>query len=139
MEVFTYHPAGAETIEAFNARLQAFAFANDVNGVTAGQIGGGLVLSLVPLEDDIGAPLIIQPFVVPIHAAHMLGLESFLGKILDSLKKQDTEAQIYKPVELRVIPIDDPKLRVEGGPVGYALFLITIGYDEEALGGGAAP
>ena len=135
MEIFTYHPAGVETADAFNARLQAFSFANDVNGVTVGILGGALVLSLVLLEDDIGAPLIIQPFVVPIHQAQLLSLETFLGGILETLKKQDTEAQIYKPVELRTVTIDEAKFRSEGGPIGYAVFLITIGYDEEAING----
>jgi hypothetical protein len=135
MEIFTYHPAGAETIDAFNARLQAFAFDNDVNGVTAGQLGGALVLSLVLLEDEIGSPLVLQPFVVPIHAAQLPVLESHLGKILMSLKARDNPNQIYKPVELRTIMIENTKFHTEGGPIGYALFLITIGYDDEAVNG----
>jgi hypothetical protein len=134
MEIFTYHPAGVEAIDAFNARLQAFAFDNDVNGVTAGQLGAALVLSLVLLEDEIGSPLVLQPFVVPIHAHQLQGLETHLGKILMSLKARDNPSQIYKPVELRTIMIDT-KFHTEGGPIGYALFLITIGYDDEAVNG----
>jgi hypothetical protein len=133
MEVFAYHPAGAETIDAFNARLQAFAFDNDVNGVTAGHIGGTLVLSLVLLEDEIGSPLVLQPFVVPIYPAQLLTLESHLGKVLASLKARDNPDQIYKPVELRTIMIENTKFHTEGGPIGYALFLITIGYDDAAV------
>lgn len=139
MEIFTYNPAGAESIDAFNARLQAFSTQNDVNGVTLGNIGGALVLSLVLLEDEIGAPLILQPYVVPIYATQQLALESILGKILEGLKANDTKDQIFKPVELRTITLDDAKFRTEGGPIGYAVFLITIGYDEDAISGGAEP
>jgi hypothetical protein len=137
MELFSYHPAGVETINAFNERLRAFAFDNDVNGVTAGHLGGALVLSVVLVDDDIGAPLILQPFVVPIYATQLLTLESFLGGILEDLKKRDTPQQIYKPVELRTIMVENTKFHAEGGPIGYALFLITIGYDEDAMSGGA--
>jgi hypothetical protein len=135
MEIFSYHPAGSETMEAFNNRLMAFSFDNDVNGVTMGQLGGALVLSLVLVEDEIGAPLILQPFVVPIYTAQLTSLETVLGKMLEELKKRDNPDQIYKPVELRTVMIDDAKFR-EGGLVGYAIFLITIGYDEEAVNGG---
>jgi len=135
MEIFSYHPAGNEPIADFNARLQAFSFANEVGGVVVGSLGGALVLSLALLDDDLPAALILQPFVVPIYSTQLTSLEVILGKILESLKAQDKPDQIYKPVELKTIMIDNPKWVTEGGPIGYAVFLITIGYDEEALNG----
>ena len=129
MKIFTYHPEGAESIDGFNKRLQDFAFSNNVTGVSQGQLDGALVLSLALAEDGIGSPLLIQPYVVPIHATQVRGLEPILGRVLADLQKINSDTQMYVPVETRMVHIQET--HGEGCPRGYALFLIAIGTIED--------
>lgn len=126
MDIFTYDPAGIETLNAFNARLGAYAADNDVTGVVSSTLGSTLLLS-VTVMDDIPAPLLLRPFVVAVAPDSGKRLETDLSAILAAIKAEDKGDVMSVPVECRAIPAP-----VAGQQDGYVLFLIAVGELEEA-------
>src|SRR4051812_11082247 len=102
MDIFAFTPGGAETLDAFNARLAAYAASNDVAGVRASTLGKTLILSMTLIE-DIPAMLLLRPFVAAIPASGVAALETSLTSVLDAIKAEDQPSGevMSVPVEVR--------------------------------------
>jgi hypothetical protein len=130
MDIFTYTPGGAEHIDAFNARLAAYAASNNVTGVVVSTINETLVMSVAVVE-DIPAALLLRPFVAVLAPGSERSLETALSSLLDKMKAEDqpdneVAPAMSVPVECKVYaaPVDEVQ-------VGYAVFLVAIGELED--------
>lgn len=123
MDLFAYTPGGAEHIDAFNARLAAYAASNDVTGVVASTLNATLLLSLAVAE-DVPAQLLLRPFVAIIGVGSERGLETSLSTLLDKMKAEDRpdDEVMSVPVECKAYPA-----HVDGVQAGYAVFLVAVG------------
>ncbi len=130
MDLFTYDPAGVESLDAFNGRLAAYAATNDVTGVVSTTLGDTLLLSLT-VADDIPAPILLRPFVVTVAEGSGKRLETDLSVILDKIKAEHTDDNMSVPVEVRALNAPIP-----GVQAGYVLFLVAVAeLDDEPEGG----
>ena len=128
MEIFAFSPDGAETIDAFNGRLAAFAAANNVTGVVSSTLDSALVLSLT-LEDDLFSPVLIRPFVSVLPLGIEARLELELSQMLDVIRAEDG-TKTSEGDDITSQPIEVKVLNAASVPHkqrGYAVFLITVG------------
>jgi hypothetical protein len=127
MDIFTYTPGCAETIDAFNQRLAAYAAANSLTAVRGSQIGSTLVLSLATF-DEVPNPVLVRPFVAIIASDGLPTLETALTELLNTMKAEDDPTNdVYSvPIECRVYAAPHG-----GVQAGYAVFQIGIGELED--------
>ena len=135
MELFCFSPEGAETIDAFNGRLAAFAAANDVTGIVASVLDSALVLSLTVAE-DIPAPLLLRPYVVQLLQGVEPQLELALTGVLNGIRADDGtktpagDVITSLPVEVQALTAPSAVHR----QLGFAVFKIVVGDLEFADG-----
>lgn len=124
MDIFTFTPGGIESIDAFNARLAAYAANNNVTGVRTSVICGNTLVLSVALDQDVPSQLLLRPF-VGILGPNMSGLETGLTSVLDAIKAQDdTEKEVMSvPVECRCFDAQHEPTQ----QAAYAVFLIAVG------------
>src|SRR5574343_837227 len=130
MEIFAWNPdAGAETLDAFNQRLEDFCIANPVLQIVPSIIGGSIALSLTEAADaDVNTLNCLVPVVIFVPEAQMLALEAHLGQCLQALKARDSEDEPFTPFQVTLHP-------ATGG--AYAVVLVSAG--ELDLDGDAGP
>ncbi len=135
MELFCFSPDGAETLDAFNARLAAFATANDVTGIVASVLDSALVLSLT-VADDIPAPLLLRPYVVQLLQGVEPQLELALTGVLNGIRADDGtktptgDVITSLPVEVQTLTAISAVYK----QLGFAVFKIVVGDLEFADG-----
>ncbi len=124
MDIFTFTPGGIESIDAFNARLAAYAANNNVTGVRSSLMGSTLVMSMA-LDQDLPAPILLRPFVGIVPPSSIATLETALSTVLDAIKAEDRpEDDVTSvPVECRCFTAPHEP----SNQAGYAVFLIMVG------------
>ncbi len=137
-ELFSFHPQGAETLEAFNGRLSQFCSEGAVVDVAI-SVGPGPIISLSLTEPDdipVEAPMAIQPIVVLLESKVLSGLEAYLAGIFEQLEavaKSEGRGDTFSIAQTRVHTMASDPNR------GYAVIIINLGeisYENRGEGDG---
>lgn len=121
MEIFAWNPeAGAETIEAFNARVSEVCLPDGCAVVDCEPhlVGQALVLSLTEASDlPVQMPLAILPVATVVPPAQLVNLEQTLLDLRSAVEaKLPEDAEI---VRVRVVQSAD-------GKITYAIFVVAV-------------
>jgi hypothetical protein len=122
MEIFAWNPAaGAESIDAFNARVAEVCRDEEaaVVDVEPSMAGEALVLSLTESSDlPVAMPLAILPVVALIPANRRLELEKALIEAREAIERRlSDEEQVIK---VRILSDSDPQ------SVCFAVFIVGL-------------
>ncbi len=97
-EIFSYHPKGGESLEAFNARIAQFCSDNptvDMRIATYGE--GGIALSLIE-DADVPFPMIaaLQPVVLWLDEKRAVALEREVSAYQKRLIEQQSDLSVLR-------------------------------------------
>lgn len=130
MEVFSWSPRSAETVEAFNQRMQNFCDANPVVNVVTSVAHDVVMLSLTEAIDaDIESAACFTPRLYAFNEAEMPQLEALMSAEIAALRELDSDETTCIPIQANIYP------KSSGA---YAVVLIS-GDEFVADGGDPAP
>ncbi len=97
-EIFSYHPEGGETLEAFNARIAQFCSDNATVDLDASSfLDEGLALSLVEAEDlQFMLTRALQPVVMLLDKKQAITLERVVGDYQKRLMESRQDSAIIR-------------------------------------------
>ncbi len=125
-ELFSYHPKGAETLEAFNGRLAQFCSEGAVVDVDI-SLGPGPIISLSMVEPDdiaVEVAMAVQPIIVLLETNVLPTLESYLADVyrrLEDAADKEGRSETFSIIRTRIHPMASDPNR------GYAVILANIG------------
>jgi hypothetical protein len=122
MEIFAWNPAaGAESIDAFNARVAEVCRDEEaaVVDVEPSMAGEALVLSLTESSDlPVAMPLAILPVVVLIPANRRLEMEKALIEAKEAIEQRLSEEE--QVIKVRILSDSDPQSAC------FAVFIVGL-------------